>query len=249
MSRNAWIIFSIITLAVLGGLVWLSQGSRLDISDVNVNELQTGEERNGNIGDHYIGNPDAKVVIVEYGDFQCPGCASAAPVINEVVRKYEDDVLFIFRNFPLSTIHPNARAAAAVAEAAAMQDKYWEMSAKLFASQGEWGNLNGNQRTEVFEVYARELGLDVDKLIADLSLDSISAKINFDTALGKSIGVTGTPAIFVNGEQEEGYAVDGERASAGDQNANPLWSNVDDFENLVVIPALEKAGVTVEQKD
>lgn len=247
MSRNAWIIFSVMALLVLGGLVWMSQGSRLDISDVDANAVQSAEERNGEIGEHTIGNPEAKVTIIEYGDFQCPGCASAAPVLESVAEKYSEDVVLAFRNFPLSSIHPNARAAAAAAEAAGLQGKYWEMHFKLFASQNEWGNLSGAQRTDMFEVYARELGLDADKLRDDLGLDSIAAKINFDTALGKEQGVTGTPTIFVNGEKvSDWYALDGEKVDASVEGSNVVWQNADDFERAVILPALEKAGVKVD---
>src|SRR5690606_20420980 len=125
----------------------------------DTNTIQAAEERNGQIGDNVLGNPDAKVVIFEYGDYQCPGCASAAPILDEVTQKYSDNVALVYRHFPLSTIHPNARAAAAAAEAAGLQDKYWQMHNKLYASQNEWGNLSGAQRTDMFEVYARELGL------------------------------------------------------------------------------------------
>lgn len=249
MSRNAWIIFSILCIAVLGGLIWMSQGNRLDVSNINVNEVQAANEDNGNIADHTIGNPAAKVVIIEYGDFQCPGCASAAPVLKQVMDKYQDEALFVFRNFPLSTIHPNARAAAAAAEAAGLQGKYWEMHDKLFNTQSEWGNQNGSQRTDTFAVYARELGLDSDKLVADLGLDTISAKINFDTALGKKLGVTGTPAIFVNGEKiSDIYAKDGEKADSGAEGASPVWSDATNFEQVVILPALKDAGVELPKE-
>lgn len=247
MSRNAWIIFSILCIAILGGLVWMSQGNRLDVSNVNVNEVQSANEDNGNIADHTLGNPAAKVVIIEYGDFQCPGCASAAPVLKQVMDKYQDEALFVFRNFPLSTIHQNARAAAAAAEAAGLQGKYWEMHDKLFNTQSEWGNRNGSQRTDTFETYARELALDADKLVADLGLDTISAKINYDTALGKKVGVTGTPVIFVNGEKvSDIYARDGKKVDSGDEGASPVWSDATNFEEVILKPALKEAGVDIE---
>lgn len=246
MSRNAWIIFSVICIAVLGGLVWMSQGNRLDVSNVNALEVQAANEDNGNLADHTIGNTDAKVTIIEYGDFQCPGCASAAPVLKQIADKYQDDVLFIFRNFPLSTIHPNARAAAAAAEAAGLQGKYWEMHEKLFSTQGEWGSLGGAQRTDMFAVYARELGIDSDKLTEDLGSSDISAKINYDSAIGKKIGVSGTPAIYINGEKIDYYVKDGKRVNNTVEGANPVWSQVSEFEELSLKPALEKAGVKLE---
>lgn len=247
MSRNAWIIFSVLTVLVLGGLVWMSQGNRLDVSDVDTNAVLPAEDRNGQIGDNTQGNIEAKVTVIEYGDYQCPGCASAASILDSVVNKYPEDVVFIYRHFPLSTIHPNARAAAAAAEAAGLQGKYWQMHDKLFASQNEWGNLSGAQRTDMFEVYARELGLDSDKLRQGIGLDKVTDKINFDTALGKKVGVTGTPTIFVNGEQvSDWHALDGKKVDASTEGANIVWQNADDFEKVVIIPALEKAGVSIE---
>lgn len=248
MSRNAWIIFSVMALLVLGGLVWMSQGNRLDVSDVDASQVLAPEERNGQTGDHILGNPDAKVVIVEYGDYQCPGCASAASILDEVAQKYSDDVAFVYRHFPLSTIHPNARAAAAAAEAAGLQDRYWQMHNRLFTSQNEWGGLSGAQRTDMFETYAREIGIDADKLREDLGLDSISAKINFDTALGRNLGVTGTPTIFVNGEKvSDWHALDGERVDASTEGSSVVWQNAENFEQVVVLPALEAAGIDIEQ--
>lgn len=246
MSRNAWIIFSVICIAVLGGLVWMSQGNRLDVSNVNALEVQSANDDNGNLADHTIGNTDAKVTIIEYGDFQCPGCGSAAPVLKQVMDKYQDDVLFIFRNFPLSTMHPNARAAAAAAEAAGLQGKYWEMHEKLFSTQSEWGSLSGANRTDMFAVYARELGIDSDKLKEDLGSSDIGAKINYDTAVGKKVGVSGTPAIYLNGEKVDFYAKDGKRVDSNTDGSNPVWSTASDFEELVIKPALREAGVELE---
>src|SRR5699024_4048070 len=92
-------------------------------------------DKNGHIADHVRGNPDAKVVLVEYGDYQCPGCAGIAPALNTIADRYSEDLAFVFRNFPLSSIHPNAKVAAATAEAAGLQGKFWEMHDKLYQEQ------------------------------------------------------------------------------------------------------------------
>jgi protein-disulfide isomerase len=139
--------------------------------------------------------------LVEYGDFQCPSCGGAHPQIKEVMDEYKGKVLFIFRNFPLTTIHPNARAAAAAVEAAGLQGKYWEMHNLVFENQNAWSNLTGNERTNQFVAYAQELKLDTTRFLSDIAMDTINQKISFDQALGKKLNVNATPTFYLNGEQ------------------------------------------------
>ena len=200
MTKRAWIIFIAISVLLLGGLVYLSGQNRLDVSDVNADEIQEASEANGNIGDHVYGSADSKVVLIEYGDFQCPGCGSAHPIVKEVAEKYKDDMALVFRNFPLSTIHPNARVAAASAEAAGLQGKYWEMFNTIFENQSAWENASTTERGDIFRGYANELGLDVDQFQLDLASDQVETKINYDLALGREEGVNSTPTFFLNGE-------------------------------------------------
>jgi len=125
VSRNTWIIFIVICVAILGGLIFLSRQDRADVGEVNTNSIVAASEANGNIGDHVYGSTEGKVLLIEYGDFQCPACASAYPILKEIKEEYKDDLTFIFRNNPITQIHPNAKAAAAAAEAAGLQGKYW----------------------------------------------------------------------------------------------------------------------------
>jgi protein-disulfide isomerase len=248
MSRNAWIIFIAICVLILGGLVWMSGRNKVDVSGVDHNAILSASEESGDIADHVKGNAEAKVLIIEYGDFQCPGCRSAAPAMKAVIDKYSDKVGFVFRNFPLA-IHNNARAAAAAAEAAGLQGKYWEMHDRLFENQQEWGNLSGNTRTDMFANYAEMLELDREKFLEDLKSDAVIAKINFDVSLGRKIGVNSTPSIFVNGKQVKDYYKDGKIVSESTPGANILWSNAEAFEELVLMPALRDAGVELDDKD
>jgi protein-disulfide isomerase len=244
MTKKTWIIFVVICAAILGGLIWMSKNNQVNVADVDINAIQSASEQNGNIADHVSGNKDAKVTIIEYGDFQCPGCKSAAPVMKTIKEKYKNDVAFVFRNFPLP-IHGNARAAAAAAEAAGLQGKYWEMHDKLYESQNEWAELSGSTRLDTFAAYAGFLGLDRDKFLADIEKDEIATKINFDKALGTKAGVTGTPSIFVNGEHADQSVKDGKLVDGN--NTDPLvWSSVELFEQYVLIPALKEAGVAVD---
>lgn len=219
MNRVGWIIFTAVVVLGLGGLVVFSRISNpsIDVSNVDTNTILAASEQSGNIADRVYGNPDAKVVLVEYGDFQCPSCGGAHPGLKAIYEEFEGDMAFVFRNFPLTTIHPNARVAAAAAEAAGLQGKYWEMHDRIFESQSEWQSLTGNERTGRFVAYANGLGLDADKFTQDLASAEVNKKISFDQALGGKIGVTSTPTFYLNGE-----AVDAETSGTlvqGDSSA------------------------------
>ena len=244
MTKKTWIIFIVVCAALLGGLIWLSRNSQVNVDTIDILAIQPAGDQNGNIADHVYGNKDAKVRIIEYGDFQCPGCASAAPTLKVVADKYPDDVAIVFRNFPLPG-HGNARAAAAAAEAAGMQGKYWEMHANLYNAQNDWANLSGQTRLDTFAGYAEGLGLNREKFLEDMTSRDISAKINFDKALGTKAKVTGTPAIFVNGEVANKSVRDGQLV-AGNNNDPLVWSSPELFETHMVIPALKKAGVSIK---
>ena len=147
------------------------------------------------------GSPKAKVAIVEFGDFQCPACASAHPVVKRILEDYEGKVYFQFRNFPLP-MHRNAKLAAYVAEAAGAQGKYWEMHDALYENQLEWAE--STKPMEFFESYAKKLALDVEKLKEEIKSDAIVKKVDRDTQDGGAAGVNSTPTFFVNGVQLRG---------------------------------------------
>lgn len=203
MSKKTWIIFAAVCVVVLGGLIYLSGKNRIDVSNVDISKIQPANEQSGQIADHVFGKADSKVMLVEYGDFQCPGCGSAYPTLKALSEKYEGQIAFVFRNFPLTTIHPNARAAAAVAEAAGLQGKYWEMHNKLYETQSSWQSLSGTERTDFFTGYASDLGLNTDTFKADLAGTNVNQKISFDQAVGKKANVNATPTIYLNGKQIE----------------------------------------------
>ena len=203
MSKVRWIIFSAVIVLVLGGLVIYSRISNpsIDVSNLNTNSVITASAQNGQIADHVFGKADSKVVFIEYGDFQCPSCGGAYAQVKAATEQYQDKVAFIFRNFPLTTIHPNARVASAAAEAAGLQGKYWEMHDLLYQSQSAWENLTGNQRTAEFVGYAGQISLDEAKFKTDLASSLVNKKISFDQAIGKKIGVDATPTFYLNGTQ------------------------------------------------
>lgn len=232
MNAKSWAVFIVIVIAVIGGMVYMSNQNKLNVSDISDEQLMkviNGEDRNGNIADHVIGNKDSKVVIIEYGDYQCPGCATAAPKAKAIAEKYKEDVALIFRNFPISTLHPNARAAAAAAEAAGFQGKLWEMHDLLYTNQDSWAQSSVKDRSDVFLGYARQLGIKEDKFKTDLADTQITKKINFDVAIGRKQGVTGTPSFYINGK------------------AVQSTNDADYLENAVK-EALKKAGVEVKEE-
>lgn len=200
MSKTVWIIFGVICVALLGGLIYYAQSNRLDVSDVNGNSILGADARSGNIGDHVFGNKDSKVLLIEYGDYQCPGCGAAFPTVKAVTEKYQNNIAFVYRHFPIPSLHPNARAASATAEAAGLQGKFWEMHNLLFEKQKEWQSATLDQRNDLFASYATSLGLDVNKFRAAVENNRVTQKIDFDQAVGRKDGVEATPSFFLNGK-------------------------------------------------
>lgn len=147
---------------------------------------------------NYLGPADAKVVVSEFGDYQCPACAKYHSVLKDnILPKYDGKIKFVFLNYPLP-IHKNAQAAAQAAEAAGLQGKFWQMHDKLYERQTDWekqGNPNGK-----FEEYAREIGLDMDKYKQDFASQKVVDIINNQAALGDAFNVPGTPTFLVNGK-------------------------------------------------
>ncbi len=148
-----------------------------------------------------MGSATAKVTFVEFGDYQCPSCGAAHPVVKEITTAYGDKVQFVFRNFPLP-MHPNAPAAAEAAEAAGAQGKYWQMHDKLFETQNQWSGLANP--IDVYVGFAKDLGLDTNKFKADVEGNKYSGKIQSDINDGTSLGVHATPTFYLNGQQAVG---------------------------------------------
>ena len=206
MNKKSWIIFAIIVVAIVGGMIYISTQNRLNVSDINNDQLNTiigAESRNGDIADHEIGSKSPKVTIIEYADYQCPGCSAAAPKAKALAEKYKDHVRLIFRNFPIASSHPNARAAAAVAEAAGLQGKFWEMNKLLYTNQDAWKNANITDRDNIFKSYAEQLKLNIDQYKTDIASNKVKNKIDFDMALGRKHGVAATPTFYINGKNTE----------------------------------------------
>ena len=203
MNKVAWIIFSVVVVGLLTGLVLWTRSSNptVDVSNIDSNVILSAKAESGNIADHVEGNKDSKVILVEYGDFQCPSCGGDYPNVKTLMDEYGDRIALVFRNFPLTSIHPNARAAAAAAEAAGLQGKYWEMHDLLYGEQNSWSSLDASKRVDAFVAFANRLSLDSTKFKADLSNADVNTKIAFDISLGKAKSVSATPTFLLNGEK------------------------------------------------
>lgn len=161
------------------------------------------EERNGNLGDNYEGNKDAKVLVVEYADYQCPGCATTFPYLSEIVEEYKGKVGLIFRSYILS-YHKNGTAAAHAANAAALQG-YWQPFATiLFKNQAEWEDLEAGKRDAKFKSYFEEASKNqgnADRFLSDMNSEAVKKKVKSDMAVAKLVNITETPTIIINGEK------------------------------------------------
>lgn len=154
--------------------------------------------------DRTRGNASASVVITEYGDYECPACGAWDPFMDQLYQKYQDKVLFVFRNFPLYQIHPNAEISSQAAEAAGVQGKYWEMHALLYKNQDTWSkDTSGDVVTKYFDAYAQSLGLNVTQFNTDIDSTAVKNKIQADTALGNQANLDHTPTFFVNNVEIE----------------------------------------------
>ena len=147
--------------------------------------------------DHTSDPEDAPVTLVEYGDYECPYCGMAHPVVQRAQRELGPELRFVFRNFPLAEAHPHARVAAQAAEAAGAQGKFWEMHDMLFEHQ---------DALEVEDIlgYAKLLGLDIEQFSRDLEAGTYAKRVRDDFRSGVRSGVNGTPSFFVNGERYDG---------------------------------------------
>lgn len=232
MSKKAWIIFIAACVLILGGLVYYSNSNKLDVSGYKNMSVIKANDQDGNIGDHVFGKADSPVLLVEYGDYQCPGCGQVYPTVKEISEQYKDQIGFVFRNFPLSSMHPNARAAAAAAEAGGLQGKYWEMHNIIYENQSGWQSVSAQDRTDLFVGYGTQLGLDGDQLKKDMASTQVSQKIDFDMAIGKQAGVHATPTFYLNGQEIEG----------------DVWNDADAFKDAINAE-LKKHNIELPKED
>lgn len=144
----------------------------------------------------YKGNPEAKVVLVEFADFQCPHCKMVVPIMDEVSEKYGDKIAFYYKHYPLPS-HTQAEAAAAASLAAHQQGKFWEMHALIFKNQSSLSRAK-------LKSFAQQLGLNMNKFLEDFESPTIAAQINQDKAEATTAQIDGTPSLYINGKRYMG---------------------------------------------
>ena len=196
-----WI--SVITIFVVtGGLYfWNKSSSKITDTDTSV----VVDRAQVVSGDSYVkGSIDAKVIVTEFGDYECPACSAAHPITKALEEKYKDNtqVAFVFRNYPLPQ-HRHAMTSAQFAEAAGLQGKFWEMHDKLYETQKTWAPTRNAE--EIFITYATGLGLDIEKLKLDIKSETVMSRINADKAAAVIIGINSTPTFYVNGTKQSSW--------------------------------------------
>lgn len=208
MDKMKWIIFTVVVVAIFTGIVLVSKSNDPPFEG-DPNKVVT----DGPIPDRvYADNTEGKVLLIEYGDFQCPGCRSMEPAVQELRDQYKGKLTFVFRNFPLTNIHGNALAASTAAEAAGQQGKFFLMHDLLYSRQDEWQAVAVNQRSSTFEGYAAMLGMDVEKFKQDMNSKDVSTKIGRDRSIGRKVGVESTPTFVLDGQRlPESTATDAQK--------------------------------------
>ncbi len=146
--------------------------------------------------DHIQGPADAPVTLVQYGDYECPYCGAAYPIIKEVQARMGERLRFVFRNFPITTSHPHAEKAAEAAEAAATQGRFWRMHDVLYENQRHLGDQD-------LRAYAEKLGLDLELFDQELAEHVHAERVHEDFMSGVRSGVNGTPTFFINGVRHD----------------------------------------------
>lgn len=210
MNRVTGIIIGVVIAGFVAFAVWTTsqkQESVVDFANYNEYSIIETNNDNGGIADHVKGNKDAKVIIYEYADYQCPGCASVNPWVNKLLEEYGDKIGIVYRSFLLS-YHANAHAAAAAAEAAGLQGYWKEYADFLFANQSEWEYASASERGNYFARYFSEITEgkgDVEKFRLDMESKEVSAKIDFDIGLANKVNITATPAFYMDGEMLDWY--------------------------------------------
>jgi protein-disulfide isomerase len=205
-----WVTLGVVGLIILGlfgFIIYSTQQKKAEqerIANTPVTISDTGWTKGA--------TASAKVTLVEYADFQCPACQQNAPIVAQLVEEYPEDVKFVFKHFPLSSIHKNAVVAGVAAEAAGKQNMFWEMHDMLFEKQSEWSGLGASEVKEKFVEYAQVLGINTDTFRRDLDDKSLAEKVNTQQSEGINLGVMGTPTFFANGKRVQASGYEGLKA-------------------------------------
>ena len=185
MDKRFWGIIGVIILVFVGIVIFNNRDSSNTAASPS---------------NHVEGKNTKNVTLVEYGDYQCPACESYYPIVKQVVAQYKDQIQFQFRNLPLTQIHQNAFVGARAAEAASLQNKFWEMHDMLYNNQDTWSE--SSDPASYFYKYATELGLNLEQFKKDYASSKVNDTIRADiAAFNKTGGTMATPTFFLNGKK------------------------------------------------
>ena len=197
MSKSFWGVVIAVIIVFVG--IFALTGSKSSSND---------KSSPGTLTQHIEGLGQDHVTLVEYGDYECPYCGQYFPIVKQVQQDFNQQMTFQFRNFPLTSLHPNAFAGARAAEAAALQGKFWQMHDALYeenlqsqetSTSSTW--INASNPTTYFDSYAKQLGLNLTQFESDYNSNKVNSLITADMAEGNKLGVQGTPTFFLDGKQ------------------------------------------------
>jgi len=191
-----FLIVAAVAAVAIGGGAALYRAKRPPTLTIPKDRVASPATESGGV--HMLGPADAPVTLEEYGDFQCPPCGKLSEPINEIQHDYNRQVRLIFRNFPLVN-HQHAREAAYAAEAAGLQDRFWQMHDLLYKEQAVWSN--STDARALFSAYAGYIGLNIERFKIDIDSDKVKERVAADQKQGTSLGVKNTPTIFLNNKE------------------------------------------------
>jgi protein-disulfide isomerase len=220
MSKQFWAIIVVVVLVFVGIFLFSNH--------TNTNSNSSS----GTPSEHIEGLGQDHITLVEYGDYQCPYCGQYYPIVKQIVSQYFNQITFQFRNFPLTSLHPNAFAGARAAEAASLMGKFWQMHDLLYEQNDEYYNSNETANTWIgasnplpyFDQDAKQLGLNVTKFNQYYNSNQVNNTINADMAAGNKLGIDATPTFFLDGKQLN------------------VGESVSDFQSLINAAIAQKTG-------
>lgn len=192
----------VLAFVALIAITQLQNKADIDYDAYDLNSVIAADENTGGLAENVDGDPDAPVLLYEYGDYQCTACAPMNPYINELLEEYDGKVAVVFRTYIMS-YHDNGVAAASAANAAAIQGYWKEYKDLLYETQNDWYYAEGDERQQMFEQYfeqATDGKGDLEQFRQDMGSKEVAQKIKFDAALSERVGLEWTPSFYLDGE-------------------------------------------------
>ena len=196
------IVGIVLAFVALIAITQLQNKADIDYDAYDLNSVIAADENTGGLAENVDGDPEAPVLLYEYGDYQCTACAPMNPYINELLEEYDGKVAVVFRTYIMS-YHDNGVAAASAANAAAIQGYWKEYKDLLYETQNDWYYAEGDERQQMFEQYfeqATDGEGDLEQFRQDMGSKEVAQKIKFDAALSERVGLEWTPSFYLDGE-------------------------------------------------